>query len=95
MIDIIYKETENHIEVSITDKPAFEDQQKRKVWYDSNDLKDQDHKEELNLRKVPTFYCKAKFDTILAQFLHRTFSNNSPTFLLQKANKDLSQQMVS
>eukprot|EP00957_Ditylum_brightwellii_P172311 13117780-Ditylum_brightwellii.AAC.1 len=55
VIDIIYEETENHIKVSITNKPAFEDQQKRKDWYDLHGLKDQDHKEELNLRKVPTF----------------------------------------
>eukprot|EP00957_Ditylum_brightwellii_P142594 10864231-Ditylum_brightwellii.AAC.1 len=34
VINIIYDETENIVEVSITNEPAFEDNQQRKDWYD-------------------------------------------------------------
>eukprot|EP00957_Ditylum_brightwellii_P211961 15366810-Ditylum_brightwellii.AAC.2 len=87
IIDIIYEETGNFIETSISNEPAFEDSNKRKDWYESHDLKNPEHKEELTLRKVPTFYCEAKYSTVLALYLFKAFQNNPPARYLTKCKQ--------
>eukprot|EP00957_Ditylum_brightwellii_P144030 10974628-Ditylum_brightwellii.AAC.1 len=64
--DTICEETGNVMEISISNEPVFEDANKRKDWYEAHNLKDPKHKDELNARKIPTFYCEAKYSTVLA-----------------------------
>eukprot|EP00957_Ditylum_brightwellii_P169304 12885799-Ditylum_brightwellii.AAC.1 len=71
-------ETKALIEITLVLEGAFENEMERKTWYNTHDLSQQETKDELNLRKVPTVYCPPKWISVVALHLLQAFSKNLP-----------------
>jgi hypothetical protein len=85
--NVIYKETNRPIEITIVAESAFEDEKERKTWYETHDTTTAEAKEELSLRKVPTIYCEAKWTTVVGLHFLQAFSSNPPTKYLTNATE--------